>query len=955
MVGYRHPATNKLGDRLIEKARPKYRILIIDDSAEDCEIYQRYLKQNTDSDYEFENTHSGRAGVAAYAEGKFDCVLLDYELPDLTGIQVLEGLTAKTQTGLPVVMITGRGDEKLAVQSLKMGAADYLIKSTLTPENVYRATRNAVEKYQIAVRLRDERTKLLEALAGESEALDLARRERERLRMFFDHIPSPIAVLRGEMMHLEYSNEPMHSLLRTIYDPGQTQSINSSSPPLGNEVLDLAQDVFKSGKHKTTKEIAIRREWDVGQPAFLKYFDVVIEPVREHDEGVSGLVMVMTEVSDQVYARQQVEASESQARDGESRFRQIAEIVPFLIWVADEKGSAEYLNSAWLNATGTRMEDNLGQAWLACVHPDDVAMVDRIWGESIATGQPFEITYRLRTPDPKQYKWYLSRGLPMRDDQGRILKWYAANADIHEQRTAADRIRSNENRFTVATANAKVGVWELDLTGRVVWRSMEHDRIFGYQEGLADWNVDLFLTHIFPEDRVRVERVLKEAMARSESYSAEFRVVWPDQSVHWVEVKGNPETNAGQTKYVGTILETTANKKREQELADARNNAVAANETKTAFLANMSHEIRTPLSAIMGFTDLIATSDFSPEEKRYYAEAVNRNGRALMQIIDDILDLSKIEAGKFSVEPQPTPLRKIVGDSVLLFRAKAAANDVLLDAKIEADVPELIQTDPVRLRQIVLNAVSNAVKFTESGSVHIQVKIQRSEEDSTPWIIIAIQDTGLGIAEDKQQRLFQAFSQADESMTRRYGGTGLGLMLARRLATLLGGTFYLARTAVGEGSTFELKLPLVPCTSEPFNLRAPVVPTDEPTLNPAELRDCRVLLVEDSEDNRELFTLYLERFGAKVETAMNGLEAIETVRKKSFDVIVTDIQMPVMDGYETLKLLRDTGFNKPVIALSAHILPESRKRSFEEGFSDHLAKPLRAEELVQTIRKHWNH
>ncbi len=622
-----------------------------------------------------------------------------------------------------------------------------------------------------------------------------------------------------------------------------------------------------------------------------------------------------------------------------------------MIWVTAADGTGEYFNSAWLSYTGSTLKQNGGKGWLNWIHPEDHPRVLEKFESTLKEGGTFEATYRMRRASDGDYRWHVARGMPVFDSQGHAMRWYGSSADIHDQRVLTENLRDSEHRLRLATQASRVGVWEIDLETRRIWRNHEHDRAFGYDQTLDTWSLEALIEHVLDEDRPRVAHALYDSLERQSTFDIEYRVIWPNQTLHWMHMRGGVDRSAnGRLRMAGTNVDITERKVREQDLQDARNLAVVANETKTAFLANMSHEIRTPLSAIMGFTELIASDATTPDERSRYSETVQRNGRALMHIIDDILDLSKIEANKLDLDFDWTDLRTVVDDIKIMFKPIVKDKGLEFYVTVAEDVPQFLRTDPSRLRQILLNAISNACKFTERGSVSLEVSRVGGDKKTQAWICFSIKDTGIGITEEQQAKLFQPFTQADNSMTRRFGGTGLGLMLSRRLAKMLGGAYYLARSSPGVGSAFDLRLPvedLAAIENLPRELARSTPAVDQNH----KLQGVRILLVDDSVDSRALAARYLEREGAIVEQVGSARDAIDRLSKSEFDLLITDIQMPIMDGYELTRHLRNEGFAKPIIGLTAHVFKEDRQRSLAVGLDDHLGKPIKARELITTVAR----
>ncbi len=380
------------------------------------------------------------------------------------------------------------------------------------------------------------------------------------------------------------------------------------------------------------------------------------------------------------------------------------------------------------------------------------------------------------------------------------------------------------------------------------------------------------------------------------------------------------------------------------ELVDAAKEAARA---KTEFLANASHELRTPLTAILGFTDLL-NNNVSDEQREEHLQTIRRNGRLLLETVNDILDLSKLEAGKMTLELLTCSPFEIVQELVSLMEIRAEQSDLRLVVDYRFPIPETIQADPVRLRQILLNLIGNAIKFTEEGEVRITLAFSRPS-DSAPRMLFEVSDTGVGIDPETVERLFDPFSQADTSTTRRFGGTGLGLAISERLATMLGGRIDVTSTP-GEGSTFTLSLDPGPLEDVPMLTQPPASACredeTEPESNaPREPLHGRVLLAEDGRDNQRLISFILKKAGLQVDLAENGKIAVEYAERsiaegEPYDLILMDMQMPEMDGYEATGYLRQSGWEGPIIALTAHAMAGDREKCLQAGCDDYLTKPI---------------
>jgi signal transduction histidine kinase len=393
------------------------------------------------------------------------------------------------------------------------------------------------------------------------------------------------------------------------------------------------------------------------------------------------------------------------------------------------------------------------------------------------------------------------------------------------------------------------------------------------------------------------------------------------------------------------------------KLAEVRRLAAAAekaNHIKSRFLANISHEIRTPLSAIIGHAELLHSYAPSAEERRHYLGAILQNGHLLTEIINNVLDLSKIEAGLLHFEKLSFPLEELLSDMRMTFQLEAQQKGIRLD--VQHALPGLqITSDPTRLRQVLYNVIGNAMKFTSVGSIEVSTRLVDGDGDGDgarpPVLEFLVTDTGCGLSDADADHLFKPFTQADTSTTRRFGGTGLGLSISRHLAHGLGGEVTLQRTALGVGSTFAVRIDPTPLAEELAAAGEELLPDSpcDPDGLPLRLDDVRVLMVEDSKHIRSFVRRLLELSGAKVDEADGGEQALLKANREAYDVILMDIQMPGMDGFEATRRLRERGLTMPIVAFTAHALKEERDRCLQGGFDTHITKPIEHRKLISTL------
>ncbi|MBW2281864.1 MAG: PAS domain S-box protein [Deltaproteobacteria bacterium] len=540
-----------------------------------------------------------------------------------------------------------------------------------------------------------------------------------------------------------------------------------------------------------------------------------------------------------------------------------------------------------------------------------------------------------------------------RDDRSRALD------ELRRHVRAEDRLRATETLFRAMAHRAPVMMWLVATDGdstffNSVWIDYTGSSL---EEAIGHG----WARSVHPDDLGGCLAVFFEAIERRGDFQMEYRLKRHDGEYHWVLGKGTPFTDdAGEfAGYICCCIDIHERKQAEVELQDAIGTARSATQAKSEFLANMSHEIRTPMTAVLGYAELLLDGSMTSEDERREAVlTMKRNCDYLLALLDDILDLSKIEAGRVTVEAiQFSPL-ELLADVRTLMAARAHERRLDFDTTISAPIPATVDSDPTRLRQILVNLVGNAIKFTDRGQIDLRLRVvERRGRSALEW---EVADTGIGMSKEQVERVFRPFTQADNSTTREYGGTGLGLTISKRLAGLLGGDLEV-ETRPGGGSRFTVWHPLrelagVEMIRDPQERLSELLEADTPRKFAAESRrlDARILLAEDGIDNQKLLKLVLSRSGAEVIVAENGQVAIEIIEAQAeagepFDIVLMDMQMPVLDGYEATRMLRQRGFETPIIALTAHAMSEDRARCLRAGCDDYATKPVDRAQLLDTI------
>ncbi len=482
----------------------------------------------------------------------------------------------------------------------------------------------------------------------------------------------------------------------------------------------------------------------------------------------------------------------------------------------------------------------------------------------------------------------------------------------------------------------------VDVQGNIVYVSSQTQRLFGYSRNeLLNEKIEILLPVRFRERHVAQRSHYFEALrVRPMGAGLELFGLHKSGCEIPIEISLSPLETPKGFLITAAIRDISDRKRVQEELRKAREVAEAASRSKSEFLANMSHEIRTPLAGILGFSEMIALYCKSNEERKSYLDKIRRCADTLTELIGDILDLSKVEAGALKVELLSINTVSEIESVVSLFQNSASEKNIAFDVRYDRPLPQQMVTDPTRLRQILSNLLGNAIKFTERGSVSLRVFTDKTQKN---LLCFAVKDSGVGLSPAEQKRLFHPFSQADSSTTRRFGGTGLGLALSRRLAEALEGELTLVESWPGQGSVFQLSIPI----HERGNLLVNTAPPEDlPRLN-----GLRVLVAEDNSDNQEMISRFLGEQGAAVEVAVNGQVALDMARKGNYHVILMDVQMPQLDGNEVTRMLRKEKIHTPIIALTAHAMSDEREKCIASGCNEFLTKPLDVKKLIRAVHK----
>lgn len=660
-----------------------------------------------------------------------------------------------------------------------------------------------------------------------------------------------------------------------------------------------------------------------------------------------GSPLAVIGVSEDITERMHSEAERAQAME---MLRQLNSRVPGAIYQlkVDAAGGRafSYVSDRVVEIFGIPAKEFLADYRIAhdCIVEEDRARVAEAQSLSAETGAPFQCEFRIRRRDGL-VRWVQSSAELQRVAD--VIYWHGFIMDVTERKVAEEALRESEERWQLALAGSESGVWDWNIRSGELFYSDRWREMFGFAAGELPQSTEALLQLIHPADRDEVRRSTLALLCRkTDLFRCEYRMRCADGSYKWIlaHAKAHFDDTTGRpTRMIGTLIDISDRKRVEAQLVEAKDAAESASRAKSDFLAMMSHEIRTPLNGVLGFAELLGGTPLE-DRQREYLHTIRESGSNLLLVLNDILDYSKIEAGKLAIDSQPTILREIVESAAETFRARADAKKLQLLVEIAPDTPRVVSVDALRLQQVLMNLVSNAVKFTAKGSVRLAVEpLAGMDASGKVPLRFMVSDTGIGLAGDDLPRLFEPFEQQDISMARRFGGTGLGLSIVNRLVGMMNGRIT-ATSALGEGTTFvvELTLPAIaPAPPAPVaKVRTAPPPPSPPT---------SVLLVEDNPVNRRLARYMLERLGYEPDEAEDGAVAVERALKRVYDVILMDIQMPGMDGYEAATRIREMLPHVQIVALTAHALPADRDRSAAHGMCMHLTKPVRLEELRDAL------
>jgi len=688
--------------------------------------------------------------------------------------------------------------------------------------------------------------------------------------------------------------------------------------------------------------------------------ETVGSAIKDHQGNTIGFIGVIRDISQRVQSEEELK-----------RLSRAVQQSPASIVITNLEGGIEYVNPKFTEVTGYSYEEAVTEnPRILNSGFQSKEFYEQLWG-TILSGKEWngEILNKKKN---EELFWEAASISPIVNKQGEITSFVAVKEDITERKRAeeelilhrdhleelvtkrAEELMKSEASLAEAQSIAHLGNWELDIeTSKLSW-SDEVYRIFGLEPQQFEPTYEAFINAVHPDDQELLKTTVNKALENGGSYNIEHRIVLPDSTERIVQELGKVfyEEHGNPSRMLGTILDITEHKLTEKALHQAKEAAEAANVAKSTFLANMSHELRTPLNAILGFSHIVEGSPNLPAEHKENLGIITTSGEHLLSLISEILDMSKIESGRSSLDETNFDIYQLLDELEAMFRLQAKDRGLGLHIKCHSDVPQFIQTDEVKLRQVLINLLSNAVKFTQVGEISLTVKANELEvrdETSHAQLIFEIEDTGPGINEHELDCLFDAFVQT-QTGKKSHEGTGLGLAISKKYSQLMGGDMT-ASSQLGMGSKFSFDIDVKIADKADITMaqtarRVIGLKSDQPAY--------RMLIVDDIQSNRKLLVKLLSPLGFEIREATNGLQAIEIWHNWEPHLIWMDLKMPEMDGYQATKQIKasDAGQATVIIAVTASILEEKKSIILSAGIDDVLRKPFSEAEIFDLIHKH---
>lgn len=679
-----------------------------------------------------------------------------------------------------------------------------------------------------------------------------------------------------------------------------------------------------------------------------KIYDALLELELKENERKKDLTVTKALLNQETQAKEQMER---RLQDSKAQFQTLADYFPDPVFVLDHEDTVVpfrvlYVNGAVAKVQGAQLKDTVGRSITGILQLVDQPAGGGDWLSRVHSGQVVSFEGKLRQPS--------ERFLPVEVRAG-LVPWMGRKAilaivrDITERQQFEDANRRSRAQLMDAIESIDAGLVMFGPDEKLVVCNSKYKQLYapGAHAMVPGTPKEVILREYcrgggIPPDGLSVDEWTRQRLGAMRKPGTDSIQRLGDR---WIRVSDRPTSDGG----VVSLRTDITRLKEVQEAAEAANHA------KTQFLANMSHEFRTPVAAVVGYAEMLMDSRLPNDQRLQVVQSIIRNGRHLLALISDVLDLTKIEAGKLEMERIPCSVWRVVTEALSVAGVVAHEKNLQIEAVPLGRIPRVITADPTRFRQILDNLLTNAVKFTPQGKrVEMRVQLSGIDKDNRRNLIIEVEDQGIGMSPEVVAKLFQPFTQADASTTRRYGGTGLGLSICKKLAESMGGGVSV-RSKPGVGSCFILSMPVDPADlrdlvdKDDLSKGSKVIQRGQSTVRNKLFG--RVLLADDNPDNRNIVRFFLERVGLTVDTAENGLVAVEKATSKEYDMVLMDMQMPELDGYSATRTLRQKGYQRAIVALTAHAMAGDEEKCLQAGCNAYLTKPVNADMLIEIVGK----
>ncbi len=757
------------------------------------------------------------------------------------------------------------------------------------------------------------------------------RNSEERLRTIFQNSPdaifiesqsgvvldaNPVACKIHGMTHEELVGKQVESLVPA----SMREQIRRDFPKWFTGELKCYEGMTLSGQGR---ELPVEV---IGAPMFY--------------DGEQTVLLLVRDITERKLAEQAL-------RNSEMRYRSLVEGQNSFILRVDTEGCFTFANEAFCRFVGRRRSELIGHPFAPFVHADDVRIYERAYA-ALASRKERVVLAEQRVLSRQGAAWIHFEGTAVCGEDGEMIEIQVVAHDITERRRIYDALQESERRLRFLFEEIPhIAVQGYNENHEIIFWNRASESLYGYpREQVLGKKIEEVQTS--PENRAAMSGVIDQWIKNGASIPS-GEIMKQHLSGRMVSVYTSrliSKNARGEKEMYAVDIDLSELKRANEALLEAKDHAERANRAKSAFLANMSHEIRTPMNGVMGMTGLLLDTPLS-EEQNGFAQTILDSTQELLVIIDELLDISRIEAGEVRLQMEPFCLRKTAEKVILLFADRAGKKNVDLSLAVHPDIPETMMGDAGRIRQILINLVGNALKFTQNGHIQIQMKVEPLEQG---WnLIVDVQDSGVGISPELQQHVFDKFTQGDTSLTREHGGAGLGLAISKQLVELMGGRISVS-SEPGKGTTFDFNLVLPPLADT-----AEVEPKQPAARTGAQKFDVNILLVEDNLVNQKVAVAMLQKLGCRVTVAGNGHEALKMIPGQSFDLIFMDNQMPILDGFKTTHAIRkmDGDIRRiPIVAMTAHALKEDRQKCLDAGMDDYLSKPVHRGKLLEVLQKY---